>query len=289
MKIVCASCGAKYAISDDKVRGKVFKIRCKKCSHVIVVKGDDDGQGPGDDATYEHAMAPGAGVAEWYVVINNEQVGPITPDEVAQYFQSGQIDAETFVWRDGLADWAPMYSVDELAHLAQPPEAHDEATRVAMSRSSAEMSYDAHGFGYGAPAAEPAYMPAGDFRDSYPSRAGQEAGDMLGQVMGNGYGDEGLTADVQRSAAVEVPYGGSAGRFDAFGSSDQHALGAPAAKAPAPAPAASLGIDLVNTRNDDSVLFSLGALSSAKSSSRQPEPANAFKGAMVDGSGLIDL
>ena len=40
MKIVCDSCGAKYQIADEKVRGKVFKIRCKKCSNVIVVKGD---------------------------------------------------------------------------------------------------------------------------------------------------------------------------------------------------------------------------------------------------------
>ena len=41
MKIVCDSCSTKYSISDDKVRGKVFKIRCKKCSHIIVVKGGE--------------------------------------------------------------------------------------------------------------------------------------------------------------------------------------------------------------------------------------------------------
>src|SRR5580693_608771 len=39
MKIVCDSCGTKYSIADEKVRGKVFKIRCKKCSHIIVVRG----------------------------------------------------------------------------------------------------------------------------------------------------------------------------------------------------------------------------------------------------------
>ena len=41
MKIICDSCGTKYSISDDKVRGKVFKIRCKKCSHIIVVRGGE--------------------------------------------------------------------------------------------------------------------------------------------------------------------------------------------------------------------------------------------------------
>ncbi len=39
MKIVCDACPAKYSISDDKVQGKVFKIRCKKCSNIIVVRG----------------------------------------------------------------------------------------------------------------------------------------------------------------------------------------------------------------------------------------------------------
>ena len=43
MKIICDSCGTKYSISDDKVRGKVFKIRCKKCSHIIVVRGGESG------------------------------------------------------------------------------------------------------------------------------------------------------------------------------------------------------------------------------------------------------
>ena len=39
MKIICDTCGAKYSIADEKVRGKVFKIRCKKCSEIIVVRG----------------------------------------------------------------------------------------------------------------------------------------------------------------------------------------------------------------------------------------------------------
>jgi predicted Zn finger-like uncharacterized protein len=39
MKIVCDACSAKYSIADEKVQGKVFKIRCKKCSNIIVVRG----------------------------------------------------------------------------------------------------------------------------------------------------------------------------------------------------------------------------------------------------------
>jgi len=38
MKIVCDACQAKYSIADEKVQGKAFKIRCKKCNHIIVVR-----------------------------------------------------------------------------------------------------------------------------------------------------------------------------------------------------------------------------------------------------------
>ena len=65
MKIVCESCGAKYSIADEKVAGKVFKIRCKKCSAVIVVKGDQ--QQPAESEP--SAAATDSGDAIWHVVV----------------------------------------------------------------------------------------------------------------------------------------------------------------------------------------------------------------------------
>jgi predicted Zn finger-like uncharacterized protein len=38
MKFVCDSCHAQYMISDDKVGANGVKVRCKKCSNIIVVK-----------------------------------------------------------------------------------------------------------------------------------------------------------------------------------------------------------------------------------------------------------
>ena len=38
MKFVCDKCNTKYSISDEKVRRKVLKIRCKNCGHIIVVR-----------------------------------------------------------------------------------------------------------------------------------------------------------------------------------------------------------------------------------------------------------
>ncbi len=38
MKFHCDRCKTKYSISDDRVRGKILKIRCKNCSAVITVR-----------------------------------------------------------------------------------------------------------------------------------------------------------------------------------------------------------------------------------------------------------
>ena len=38
MKFSCKKCRAQYAIADDKIRGKVIKVRCKRCQQLIVVK-----------------------------------------------------------------------------------------------------------------------------------------------------------------------------------------------------------------------------------------------------------
>src|SRR5512139_3941106 len=98
MKIVCDACQAKYSISDDKVQGKVFKIRCKKCSNIIVVRGGG-GAGAGAaepapqpaaesprvyDYGYDGGGAPAGDEAVWHVVINQDQVGPMTVAEVQQ-------------------------------------------------------------------------------------------------------------------------------------------------------------------------------------------------------------
>src|SRR4051794_5984831 len=129
MKIVCDACQAKYSISDDKVQGKVFKIRCKKCSNIIVVRGGAGAAEPApqpqqekDTRVYDYGYeggdhAPTGDEAVWHVVINQDQVGPMTAVEVQQRFRGGEIDAETYIWREGFADWLPLAQVDTFAAL----------------------------------------------------------------------------------------------------------------------------------------------------------------------------
>ena len=129
MKIVCEQCGAKYQIQDGKVKNKPFKIRCKSCAHVIVVQPpsahtqDEEStrqvsaQAAMSAAQEERAPAPQEEVPQWYAVIQGNQQGPFTEAQLNSYWAQGQINAETYVWCDGMAGWEPITQVESLRPL----------------------------------------------------------------------------------------------------------------------------------------------------------------------------
>src|SRR5438552_14141678 len=148
MKIVCDNCATKYSIADDKVRGKVFKIRCKKCSHIIVVRGQGDGAAAaaepapkfdqketkvfdysgadGEAAAAAGQAAPAAASGDapvWHLVIDREQVGPMTAEEVRQRFARGEVDGETYAWREGFGDWQKLSAIGDFGDLQAAPAA----------------------------------------------------------------------------------------------------------------------------------------------------------------------
>lgn len=44
----------------------------------------------------------------WYVAINDEQVGPLSEEEVLAEIAAGNVGGDTFIWRDGLEDWVSV-------------------------------------------------------------------------------------------------------------------------------------------------------------------------------------
>ncbi|MFW6051922.1 MAG: GYF domain-containing protein, partial [Myxococcota bacterium] len=111
MKIVCDSCGAKYSIADEKVAGKVFKIRCKKCSSTIVVRGDQVPNFEDDGAT---RVYDDGSEAIWHVVVDGDQQGPMAPAGIGALLGDGRIDWDAYVWREGFEGWKPAREVPEL-------------------------------------------------------------------------------------------------------------------------------------------------------------------------------
>jgi hypothetical protein len=71
-----------------------------------------------DTRVYDYGYeggAPAGDEAVWHVVINQDQVGPMTVADVQQRYAAGEIDAETYAWREGFSDWLPLAQVDTFA------------------------------------------------------------------------------------------------------------------------------------------------------------------------------
>ena len=116
MKIVCDSCSAKYSIADEKVAGKSFKIRCKKCGAAIVVRGDQQGAADAGAGGYDYG-----GEAVWHAVVEGDQQGPFTPAQLGQMISEEKIGWDAYVWREGFDDWKPAQDIEELVQAIMNP------------------------------------------------------------------------------------------------------------------------------------------------------------------------
>jgi predicted Zn finger-like uncharacterized protein len=225
MKITCQSCQSKYTIADEKVLGKIVKIRCKKCSATIVVNGSDGTTTIGTDTDQEPlSRYRPDGLVDGWMVNMGEGVEPRTMSEsdVVSAFRVGTITAETFVWKEGMADWVALRESGDLYR--------------ACSASPGSGGPDVASNGV-----------SGGFAGAARRAGGRAAGvDLFG-----GAAKAGGEGEVVTSAPAKIPQPREV---------DQKPTGA---------------------RNENSVLFSLNALSSKS----EPPPSSNTN----EASGLIDI
>lgn len=55
--------------------------------------------------------------AQYFVLINNQQTGPITIEQIQSLINQGQILRSTLVWKQGMSNWAGLENVPELITL----------------------------------------------------------------------------------------------------------------------------------------------------------------------------
>jgi len=286
MKITCESCQAKYSIADEKVAGRVFKIRCKRCGEVIIVKG-------GEELAQKEVAAQEPDVAVdavWHVVINGEQFGPYQPAQIGELLATSQIDWEAYVWREGFDNWVPACDVDELVSAISGPQAEQQgaAGQAPVSDFSsvpvlggAEQPtsiFDKyHASAAVQPGARPSVEPASMGADPFAEDA-HGAGGVFDEPSAD------ASADVFGAAAAASPFDGG----DNYVSNE----GVVASGA---SPRVSVNA-MTGARNENSVLFSLKnlqALATGSSSGSIPPAAMVTPGkaglASGEGSGLIDI
>ncbi len=140
MKITCPACGSKYAIADDKVRGRRVKVRCKSCSEPIIVDGYAEPApeaAPAPPASYGGAPAQQSSEEVWSVNLSDTDQRSMTTNEIVDAFNQGML-ADAYVWKEGMGDWTPLASAPDLApYLSQPsnplpqnPSPQEEATQA---------------------------------------------------------------------------------------------------------------------------------------------------------------
>lgn len=314
MRIVCDSCQTKYSIGDDKIRGKVFKIRCKKCNHVIIVRGNEGAEAGGAPET-----------PTWYIVRGGQQDGPYASDALQGFLHTGELTPDTYVWKEGFANWAPLSSVGELSFLLAAPASSALLAPRSTQESAAlsEMaSFAAEPDNSGFDENESTRVASGFFEqqrtpsvDLESTRAAPPPGMDYGAMAAMASAPKPMAAQPapqplmaapqpmmaapQPAPQPEKPSAGFAGAAPssaeagpplgfggAFWGTEKPDAGAakPAAKAAAKAaePAAKKS-DMVGARSENSVLFSLNNLSKESTPKEDEAPVN------TEASGLIDI
>jgi predicted Zn finger-like uncharacterized protein len=271
MKIVCDSCATKYSISDDKVRGKVFKIRCKKCSHIIVVRGTTD-------AAAAPVVAAPASEGGWHLVVDGEQVGPLPESEIRARIERGEINGETYIWKEGMADWLKLATVPDFSDSVPAPAAGEAAAGGVASdlfsdslplaaRDASQVHVD-DGMVQSASLAAPAH-----------------GGGLFGAI-------DAANNAVVSSARVGRSSGADHGG-DLFASHAVSQNGSEDGRRPAAAHDGGRVENLTAQRHENSVLFSLAnlqqlAMPSAVAPKSSALPSNGSS-SQSEGSGLIDI
>ncbi len=83
---------------------------------------------------------PTPGDRGWYAGIRDVPVGPLTRAELGARVQSGDVAADTLVWREGLDDWRPLQNIAELSDLLRPAPAASGPAEAARPGSSANAA-----------------------------------------------------------------------------------------------------------------------------------------------------
>jgi predicted Zn finger-like uncharacterized protein len=253
MKVTCQSCQAKYTIADEKVRGKVAKIRCKKCGTTIIVNATGASQSippsqsgapaaqsaPPPAADYAHAE-PSAEV--WSVLIADGDQRQLTAPQIDELYRQGTVGYDTYVWKDGMGDWLQIAAVEPLKAFL------DRGSKPAIATPAHDPP------AWSPPAATeptPAPSPA-------PIAARAETGRRPGRGASTDLFGAGAADDVMTSAPINPV-------VHEPGSADKP----------------------TGARNENSVLFSLASLSGARPDAQAPGADAAPPSARADLNALV--
>lgn len=89
-----------------------------------------------ESPTHALDMAGGGLTEEWYVGINGVPVGPVRLTEFRAKIQSGAVNGESLVWRDGFEEWLPLRNFPELVEVLKAATQAAESAPGSFGRSN---------------------------------------------------------------------------------------------------------------------------------------------------------
>jgi predicted Zn finger-like uncharacterized protein len=300
MKITCQSCNSKYNVADEKVQGKIVKIRCRKCGSTIVVHGaapsaGNAGAAAADSApatSTESSQAGSPDVRPWHVNVAENDQRTMTLDELVDAYRAALVNQETFIWTEGMDDWKTLAEVKVVVAAIHPPEPPALAAAPASGLPNGFGHAAVHAAYAAAPAAIGVADAGGEGQDAtrvYDVRGAEAA--AASAVPSAGEAAARSRAEPKRAAVVKrdthardlfasrvSPDELHGAQIEAGAAAMQHAEAAPsldgeAGKRP-------------GERNENSVLFSLAVLTKSTEHRMTTDSAAAL---INDDSGLIDL
>src|SRR5260370_4970609 len=75
---------------------------------------------PVEEAASNGASEQAGSSFQWFVAIDEKQVGPLAFDQLKHLWDRGEIGPDSLCWRAGLSDWSALSDVAELARLLAP-------------------------------------------------------------------------------------------------------------------------------------------------------------------------
>jgi hypothetical protein len=76
-----------------------------------------------DDGEVTRSLAAALEGDEWWVALSQQERRTLTTDRLSSALWSGEVKNDAWVWREGMASWAPVTEVPQFALIAALPPA----------------------------------------------------------------------------------------------------------------------------------------------------------------------
>ncbi len=108
MQFSCGECSTRYAVPDEKVRGKRIRTKCRRCGAEIFV------EGPPEEPVAQPPSSKGP-EEPWTVSSDRLERRQMTTSELVEAYAIGALGRHALVWKQGMIEWAAPFDVPAIA------------------------------------------------------------------------------------------------------------------------------------------------------------------------------